>query len=107
MKKFRAWFENSQTWVYFTMGEIWTDQGIKIYERIILDGGKFYQCFGIHDVYNDELYEGDIVHVKYYENKNDVIQYTIEDIRNIPDIRGSNKNFEIVGNIHEHKHLLK
>lgn len=51
------------------------------------------------------LFEGDIVKVVWDESPDESMIYKITDIRHIPSIRGSSKDFEIIGTIHDTKEV--
>jgi uncharacterized phage protein (TIGR01671 family) len=119
LKKFRAWYDNSQTWVYFTIGETWTELEKEVYEQLCLDGKEFYQFTGLTDKNGKEIYEGDIVigieyspfnfNANLEETKGEIVfdeilfGYCITDgnkpISHMDEIR-------IFGNIHQNPELL-
>lgn len=59
--KFRAWYENSQTFVYFTWGVPFSDEGLKVYSDLCINGAKWEQYTGLKDCNGKEIYEGDIL----------------------------------------------
>ena len=41
MTKFRAWYENSQTWVYFDISKGFSDEGLAIYQELVKQKARF------------------------------------------------------------------
>lgn len=72
-----------------------------------VDPATVGQCTGTKDKNGVLAFEGDVVRVMWNESRNESEIYTIEDIRQIPSIRNSNKDFEIAGNIYDNPELLK
>jgi len=115
--KFRAWYEKSQTWVYLTLGHLWTNNAKKIYIDLCIDGTTFYEYTGLKDKNGKEIYEGDILHFGRY-----VVNEIGEDSMEYVDVRvdwdyellcefkydceDENNFVEIIGNVHENPELL-
>ena len=113
MRKFRAWYKNSQTWVYFAIGEMWTDLGKEIYSHLCIEGATFYFYTGLKDKNGKEIYEGDVVIASrddYTHKGNVVIKWNDEAagfmLGYIDNLMSIYYEYEIIGNIHENPELL-
>lgn len=86
----------------------WDIEEIRRFKDIIL-----MQSTGLHDKNGKEIYEGDIL--KYYDIYFEVVYHNesfgwFEGDDYVPFIdmaRSEFVNFEIIGNVHEHPHLLE
>lgn len=106
--KFRAWYDKSQSWVYFNLNEGFTHEGYKIYQELIIDGAKFYQFTGLYDKNGKEIYEGDILCWPKYEGTKNQSRWTVEwDNERCEYTKWHPKNeAEVIGNIHQNPELL-
>jgi len=61
MTKYRAWYENSQTWVYCDISKGFSEEGLENYQVLIKQKPRFYKFTGFKDCENKDIYEGDIL----------------------------------------------
>lgn len=59
--KFRAWDKVRDQWIYFIVGQINDHTMKEVYDRLCIEGVKFYQWIGLTDKHGIEIYEGDKV----------------------------------------------
>lgn len=80
-----------------------------------LEDVRLMQSTGLHDVNGKEIFEGDILHHPlqgmrkvYYPFLDTVASYGLENIKNgmRNTLEDAHRLYEIIGNIHEHSHLL-
>lgn len=62
--KVKAFYEQSQTWVYFTINQPLTDVAKAIHQNICINGGVFYEFIGLKDKNLKDIYEGHKVKFK-------------------------------------------
>lgn len=118
--KFRAWFENSQTWVYFTMGVPFTSLALEVYTQICLEGKPFYQYTGLKDKNGKEIYEGDILGRTTDKNFVFVVDFADGGFSGLTEpgrihrlslseamTLEKSPYVEVIGNIYENENLLK
>ncbi len=116
-RKCRAWYEKSQTWVYFNIGKSWTMLGHETYEELCLDGCEFYEFTGLKDKDRKEIYEGDILQsrkIMYSDDEYEVGEvvfntgaFMIRSVNLYTLTMDSSFAPEVIGNICEDKSLLK
>lgn len=117
--KFRAWdkekkimdiidgikFDEDEVWEIFFLGDCWRDAS----------NYELMQSTGLHDVNGEEIFEGDILNHPlqgmrkvYYPFNARVASYGLENIENgmRNTLEDAHRLYEIIGNIHEHSHLL-
>ncbi len=111
--KYRAWYENSQTWVYFEFNKPMSLDAIKVHTQLCIEGKEFYEFTGLKDKNEKEIYEGDIFmngqSIRIIEirggNTHAIKPDKTESIL-LSFIVNNPKN-TVIGNIHENPELLK
>jgi len=123
--KFRVWLIKKNK--YLKTGFVITNNGNVLVKDIIFDGGFSYkklnkkdyileQCTGLKDKNGVLIYEGDILFynidkykVLYFKGRLTPVKITLSIIRDVGFVWDEviNEHFEIIGNIHKDKHLLK
>ena len=108
--KFRAYYQKitDDTWIIegeYTLKDL-TDRGIK-FDQVRID---WVEYTGLKDSKGVEIYEGDILQRLGHDYKHEVKWYDQSCGFNLSWVSDSIRagwDIEIIGNIYEHKHLLK
>ena len=98
----RAWYEKSQSWVYFTLGQGFTDEGLEVYREVCLSGTKWYQYTGLKDTHDKEIFEGDILENEYGRRAS--VKW---DFASLAALQKQSHRATIIGNIYETPELLE
>lgn len=118
--KFRAWNIESQCMLnhdFIVNTVIHNGEIVRDFSDILEHDDMFVlmQSTGLHDVNGKEIFEGDILHHPlqgmrkvYYPFLDTVASYGLENIKNgmRNTLEDAHRLYEIIGNIHEHSHLL-
>lgn len=119
--KCRAWDIDNKQFVYAHIGQddVWLDDGISTIE-MPLHHSDFELCTGLKDKNGKEIYDGDIIHEKWYDSEAHRGKDRIGKVEYFCDgyfcyFRGEftalgmfpPKHIEVIGNIHENSELLR
>ena len=114
--KFRAWdkekkmmdivggitFDDDEIWEISFTGDCWIDASNYI----------LMQSTGLHDVNGKEIYEGDVVIARWWNIHGDhervmLVEWNENELGwNLINKSSTNMNYEVIGYVHEHSHLL-
>ena len=117
----KAFNSRTKHWLYFSIGQQWSNLQQELYSELCLNGAVFYQFTGLNDKHGKEIYEGDILHSESWCNSTiKTNPYHVVEWKGIgwkakgyngtmqvsPDL-DVKSDFEIIGNIHQDENLLK
>lgn len=122
--KFRGFNNFNNGWIYGSLVEIYEDchilkEGKTFFDRHTkVDKDSIGQYTGLKDKYNNEIYEGDILELTYFDDSKNVMYVSyndsakfvlIEQVKNLSiNMEFFDKeNMEVIGNIYEDKELLR
>ena len=110
--KIRVWDKVYE--IYWTEEEVYENIQWLLYpDNDNINNVVIEQCTGVHDKNGKLIYEGDLLRLSIYECVQDEL-FAVEDLRSFFFLLDkeypfdvTNNDWEVVGNIHENKDLLK